>query len=315
MTDSAAARPTDVVVVGAGILGLMITRALAATGRTVTCIGPDHRAPGTASSAAGAMLGTIGEVTGDDMDAVDAVELDFRATAAKMWPGIIEELADVGGAVRHGTGTMMVANLVNESDRANLATAYAAAAKVGIPAEQVDPQEVPGLRPARGYEAVAAMFLPTEGWLDTVDLLDRLRAGLAADQRVTLMPTQVVGVTPGPNPVVRLSDGTTVTAGDVVLAAGVGCRDLLAQLDGTAVALPQLLPGKGISLELAEAPTVFPYVVRTPNRDFACGTHVVPRPDGRVYLGATNRVSATPARPRVSHPVRCTPCCTARSTR
>jgi hypothetical protein len=40
-----------------------------------------------------------------------------------------------------------------------------------------------------------------------------------------------------------------------------------------------------------------PYVIRTPNRDFACGLHLVPRRDGAVYVGATNRVwSVPPAR-------------------
>lgn len=36
-------------------------------------------------------------------------------------------------------------------------------------------------------------------------------------------------------------------------------------------------------------------MIRTPNRDFACGTHLVPRPGGGLYLGATNRIAATPA--------------------
>jgi glycine/D-amino acid oxidase-like deaminating enzyme len=35
-------------------------------------------------------------------------------------------------------------------------------------------------------------------------------------------------------------------------------------------------------------------VLRTPNRAFACGLHVVPRGDGQVYVGATNVISPDP---------------------
>jgi glycine oxidase len=35
-------------------------------------------------------------------------------------------------------------------------------------------------------------------------------------------------------------------------------------------------------------------VIRTPNRSFACGLHVVPRKSGEVYIGATNTVTMVP---------------------
>jgi hypothetical protein len=41
------------------------------------------------------------------------------------------------------------------------------------------------------------------------------------------------------------------------------------------------------------SPIPLPAAIRTPNRGFACGTHLVPR-SGGVYLGATNRLSTAP---------------------
>ena len=78
----------------------------------------------------------------------------------------------------------------------------------------------------------------------------------------------------------------------VRLRAGVSA--LLADWPLGEKTVPRLLPGKGVSLTADGLSDAFPYVLRTPNRDFACGSHVVPRGDGRVYLGATNRISTTP---------------------
>lgn len=50
-----------------------------------------------------------------------------------------------------------------------------------------------------------------------------------------------------------------------------------------------MLAAKGVSLLLdVPEPAQPPMVVRTPNRDFACGLHLVPS-SGGLYLGATNR--------------------------
>ena len=78
-----------------------------------------------------------------------------------------------------------------------------------------------------------------------------------------------------------------------MLAAGVGSDKLLADLRAYA-AFPRLVSGKGVSIELELDEPGPPHVVRTPNRDFACGTHAVPRSARRIYIGATNRVSGFP---------------------
>lgn len=288
----------DVLVVGTGVMGLTIAREVARTGRTVLCVGNGAQTPGTASTAAGAMLGAIGEVTASD-DPRDDVELEFRVRSAEQWRHWLPELADeLGTAVPHGAGTVMFATLINHRDRTNLDAARLAAQKMGITAESIDPRDVPGLRPARGHEAVDALYLPDEGYVDSQALIDSLIRSLDNMPTAHLLNATVIDVQPGSSPTARLTDGTMIAAGAVVLAAGVGCADLLPpEATGGPERtrnVPPLLPGKGVSMVLSDLPAEFPYVLRTPNRDFACGTHVVPRSNGRLYLGATNRVSTTP---------------------
>ena len=83
-----------------------------------------------------------------------------------------------------------------------------------------------------------------------------------------------------------------VAVGQVVLATGAHTYELLAR-SGLTRLLPPLLAGRGVSV-LVHATDPAPGCVRTPNRAFSCGLHVVPRADGTTYLGATNRLTTTP---------------------
>ena len=62
---------------------------------------------------------------------------------------------------------------------------------------------------------------------------------------------------------------------------------------GDPVDLPPLWSGRGVCM-VVSAGFDLPAAVRTPNRGFACGAHLVPRGAGTVYLGATNRLSTEP---------------------
>lgn len=287
----------DVVVIGGGAIGKTISYMLAERGVAVACVASSHATPGTASTAAGAMLGVLGEVTAADTSPMDEAELRFRAAAGRRYPDFAARLAETSGVpVPLGTGTFVVGTTVNEADPANLAAIRTAAHSQGLPCEQVDHRSVPGLRPARGHEPVGVLHLAQEGFLDSWQLMDSLQTALEKLPAASLVTAEAtaVEVEHGRVAGVRLRDGSLLPAGHVVLANGVGAQPLLEQLGDLPGALPRLLPGKGVSLVLDRVDDHFPQVIRTPNRDFACGSHVVPRGGGAVYLGATNRVSSTP---------------------
>src|SRR6266568_4351480 len=111
----------DVIVVGGGVIGLAITRELGQRGLSTVCVGQPFDTPGTASSAAGAMLGALGEVTAAATSPQDRDETQLRMLAAERYPAFLASVTSGSGRpVAVGHGTIVVANLVNEDDRTNL---------------------------------------------------------------------------------------------------------------------------------------------------------------------------------------------------
>jgi glycine oxidase len=288
---------TEVVVVGAGVLGKSIAFELARAGVEVLCVGTEHSHPGTASAAAGAMLGVLGEVVDDKPTSQGLAELECRRQAAEMYPAFLEALVDAGAErVSLGRGTFIIANLVNRADRSNLRAIRAAAARLRLGCETVDPQDVPGLKPGRGYEAVEVMFVPQEASIESGRLLVALEEALEGLYASRRMVAEVVSLSLEGDRIggVELSDSSRICARTVVLANGVGIQPLLQTAGDCLPCAPRLLGGKGVSAIVYSDSLSIPHVIRTPNRDFACGTHAVPHGRAHLYIGATNRIDSPP---------------------
>ncbi len=287
----------EVVVVGTGVLGMAIAVAAADAGLRVALVGPGYGTRGAASPAAGAMLGVLGEHTIGEQDMVDLV---FRHESALLWPGWIEAIAEHAGTrVRIGQGTVVIANLDHPADRDNLEAIRIAAGSLGLPMEDLDPRLVPGLRPAPRHAPVAALACPREGWVNAEAVLAALDTACCTHPGVDRVPgiARSVLVPAGTQAVtgVALDDDTRVLADRVVLAAGAATDALLAPLASLTGSLPAVLAAKGVSIvmEVPESAQP-PMVIRTPNRDFACGLHLVPHGPGGLYVGATNRFTTVP---------------------
>jgi glycine oxidase len=272
----------DVAVIGTGAVGLGVAWELLQRGLTVTVIGPrggDHR--GQASRAAGAMLSTFSEIEPGHDPARVAAETAERLAAHQMYPGWLDRLGT--GQACQGTWVLALAGR-----RAWLDPIAAAATAAGHPAELHDAGEIPGL--AAPAEAPAALWLPTEASIDSHVLLGALATAITAHPRAEWPDTTAVAAGSGP---VRCADGGTVTAGQVVLAAGAAIPALLPE-SGRPLGVPPILAGRGVSLLLDAPQLPLRHVVRTPNAAFACGVHLVPRQGGALYLGGTNRLTTTP---------------------
>jgi len=167
----------------------------------------------------------------------------------------------------------------------------AAARAAGHPAEEHDARQIPGLNaPA---DTAGALWLPSEARVDSGALMDALAQAIRRHPRVTWYDTTATAVTTRR---VRCADDTEVRAGHVVLAAGAATSALLPD-GGHSVGLPPVLAGRGASMLLGAPAIRLQHVVRTPNAAFACGAHLVPRADGCLYLGATNRLTTGRAEP------------------
>ena len=270
----------DLAVVGSGIIGAATALRLGRAGHRVAWVtGSDQR---TASAAAGAMLAVYSEVSAHQDSGTVEVEVGTRRDGLDRWRPWLAELA-----VATAPGIHVVAR--GAADLAGLEAIRAAGLKHGGGVEDVDPVDVPGLRPDAGFEPVRAVLLPDEASLDSGALLAALRAAATRLENVELVADDAVTVDAAG---VHTRTAGLVACAQVVLATGAHTNELLAR-SGLTGLLPPLLGGRGISV-LVHAPEPTPGCVRTPNRAFACGLHAVPRADGLTYLGATNRLTTTP---------------------
>ncbi|GAB3167378.1 FAD-dependent oxidoreductase [Amycolatopsis stemonae] len=286
-------RSADVAVIGAGIVGLACALELAQARTSVALVAPrtgEHA--GQASRAAGAMLTVFSEVEAAHPQPRVAVEVAERVAARAGYDAWLEQLANIAGrpAPALMPGVWVTASV--PADRAELAAIAAAAADAGQPGQLHSPAEVPGLRSKTVFEA---LWLPGESGVDAAGLVAIAAAAAMAHPRITWFDADAARISDnGTGLRIELVDGEPVTAERLVLAAGVQTSAIARRSPGLTSDLPPVLAGRGVSMVLQAVPDPVASPIRTPNRGFACGAHLVARADGRTYLGATNRLSTRP---------------------
>ncbi|WP_424217535.1 NAD(P)/FAD-dependent oxidoreductase (plasmid) [Streptomyces sp. BI20] len=293
----------DVVVAGNGVLGLSLAWELGRRGQRVAVVGRPHR-PWAGSAAAGAMLGSFGEVTTSLLSTEHGrAKLELGIDAGRLWPQWLERLEEEteggehSGPIRTANGTTVILNTIGtaEIDDTNYNAIRAELDRYDEPYEDVEPADLDWVDAEPISRPLKAFHIPGEHAVDASALLTRLetaavRAGVtlvdAFATRVEHRGDRVTGLV--------LDNGETLHADHVTLAAGARTQELLDSLPiGTRI--PRLVSGYGVSSLIATGDGTTPdSVIRTPNRSFACGLHVVPRGEGQVYVGATNVISVEP---------------------
>jgi glycine oxidase len=283
-------RSVDVAVVGAGIVGLGIAWTLAESGRTVAVIDP---APATgATYAAAGMLAPVSELHYQEEDL-----LELMLASARLYPTFIEPL----GAARAGyrtTATITVG--ADPADRQSLADLRQAQLAHGLSVEQLTIREARSREPLLSPGLSSAFSIDQDHQVDPRRLADRLQSAIAAmaatekwahdafiqQNAVALLHehpsdagSRVNGVT--------LADGSTVWAGEVIVANGLAAGRLEGLPDW--LALP-LRPVHGDIIRLRIPDHLRPFLGAT-IRGLVRGlpVYLVPRADGTVVLGATQR--------------------------
>jgi glycine/D-amino acid oxidase-like deaminating enzyme len=274
---------SDVLVVGGGVVGATLAWRLAQQGATVVWQRAD--APRSASAASGAMLSVLSELVPWQDDHQRDLEVTSRAAGRRAWDRWLAELGEAGdlppGPVR---GVHVLGRTA--ADVEAMRVMRADAVRHDLLAEDVDPREVPGYRPDRSMAAVDALLLADEATVDSADLLAALeRAARRCGASVRTGRVERIELAGGG--VVATTDAGPVEADQVVLATGAETTALLRASDLSDL-LPTVLGGRGVSV-LVRSPQLAVGCIRTPNRAFACGLHLVPRSDGTTYVGATNR--------------------------
>lgn len=285
-------------IVGAGIVGLSIAWELSRAGHHVSIIDP---APATgATHAAAGMLAAITEFHVQEQDL-----LGLSVPAAAAWPHwahLLERETGLPTGFRAGGTLVVAADGADRQTLAELATAQRAAA---LDITELGTTAARQLEPLLAPRLAGAFSAPGDGHVDPRRTAAALLAALAAGPRVRWIRKKATAVVPAEHgPAVHCrgtgadgesdgeSDGGQVVAADeVVLATGTG-------LAGTGAALPGLPAGlrlavrpvHGDVLRLRPTPTA-PRPAGVTVRALVSGraVYVLPRDDGEVVLGATER--------------------------
>lgn len=270
----------DVVVVGAGLIGLATAWRLAQAGVRVAVCDP---APGTkTSSVAAGMLAPVTEVEfGED----ELLALNLASAAA--WPDFAAELEQASGlpAGLTASGTLSVA--YDADDAAVLTRLAAYQRRLGLDVDELTGRETRKREPMLAVGIAGGLWIPGDHSVDNRKTIAALlAAATAAGARVVASWVRRVLVDRDRATGVLLADDTTLSADTVVAAAG----PWTAQLDGIpADVLAPVRPVKGEIIRLRVPQPYRPvlrHTVRATARGFA--VYLVPRPDGELVVGATS---------------------------
>lgn len=271
---------SDVVVVGAGLIGLATAWRLAADGMQVTVCDPT---PGIqTSNVAAGMLAPVTEVEyGED----DLLALNLASVAA--WPTFAAELEAATGlsAGLYQTGTLSVAYDVDDAAALRRLADYQR--RLGLEVEELSGRDARKREPMLATGVSGGVWVPGDHSVDNRQAVTALLRAVDV-AGVTLIRERVSHViTSGTTAVgVQLDNGDTVHAGHVIAAAG----PWSGQLEGVPQELrPPVRPVKGEVLRLRVPEAYRPalsHVVRATARGFS--VYLVPRPGGELVVGATS---------------------------
>ncbi len=256
MTHPSSSPLADVAVIGAGVWGLAAAWRLADAGATVVLC--DDGGPATASVAAG-MLCPWSEHEDDD----DRALYDALRAAAVAWPTFADDVEKASGTASgfHACGSVYVSARPEHAGAVD--RLRSTLARHGRPVPWRDADDLAQIEPGLGTAVTGGIALDDEHQADPAVLVTALKAACAGAGVVTLRGSATVA-------------GAQRHAGVVVNAAGHAAGRLSSRVPVRAV------KGQILTLELrAGHPCPITRMVRTPS------CYLVPRPDGRVLVGAT----------------------------
>ncbi len=268
----------QLVVVGAGVIGLSCAWRAAAAGWTVTLVDP---APARGASwVAGGMLAPVTEAWPGEEEL-----LDLGLESLRRWPRFAAELAAAAGrppGLRE-EGTIVAAT--GAGDRAELGSLAAFLARLGRDVDQLTGRELRRLEPALGPDVRGGLSVPGDLAVDNRAFLAALQAAVERAGVRTIARAVAAVCADGDRVAgVRLAppDADMPSADAVLICAGAYSGLLHPALAGL------VRPVKGEIVRLARRGTALPPPTRTV-RALVDGRplYAVPRDDGGLVVGAT----------------------------
>ena len=270
-------RTADVLVIGGGVIGLTIARALALRGVENVLLVERARLGAEASSAAAGMLAPQAEA--DDADDFFNLCTQSRdvyptfAAALREETGIDSEL--------DRTGTLYLA--LTEHDQREIEHRYDWQVRAGLTVQKLNPADARSLEPCISESVRGALKFPNDIQVENRRLLNAL---IAANQKLGVRLTtgttvESIRINRGRIEGAETSGGF-VSTGKIVVSGGAWSSFI--RFAGAASPNPRIEPVKGqmVCLNSADsAPSIARHVIYSPRG------YLVPRRDGRVLAGST----------------------------
>jgi glycine oxidase len=267
-----------VVVLGGGVMGCAVAAELARGGCAVTVL--ERAVPGAeASSAAAGMLGAQTESDGP------GPMLTLALASRSLWPQFAADLQQrtgIGvGHVQHGTLELAL----DTAGLAQIAGRHRWMRECGLAATLLNADHARRVEPALGPAVLGALLLPDDHQIEPPLLARALAqdARLAGAEVVTGQTVTAIQYA-GPGVLVEADSGQW-QADYLVVAAG-AWSDLIPGIAGLPRRRSAISPVHGQLLQLDPRRSLFRHNLVQHSSDRP-GGYLVPRPDGRVIVGAT----------------------------
>ncbi|MHC6593290.1 glycine oxidase ThiO [Arthrobacter sp. C152] len=287
----------DVAVIGGGVVGHGIAWEVQRSGRSVVLV---DDAPGTGASwAAAGMLAPVSELHYQEEDL-----LELMLESSSLWPGFAAGVAAASGSDSGYQTTPTLAVGADAADRAAFMDLRAVQQANGLAVEPLTVREARRREPLLSPGIACALDTPADHQVDPRRLVASLRRALAAAALATpdvaaagavdgfAVPDRATGLRweGGAVAGVHLAGGGSIRAAETVVANGLQAGALESLPAG--LELP-LRPVHGDILRLAVPRHLRPLVTATV-RGLVHGipVYIVPRQDGTVVIGATQREDA-----------------------
>ncbi len=286
----------DIIIMGNGIMGYSTALQLLFDNPMlkIALIGKESRVGG-ASLAAGAMLGCFGEAS--DLcyhDYYHQKKLELSYEARQYWAEWLELINSVSShklPINYGTYILLNAKS-GLLDDDNYHTILKLLNHYQEPYEKIDAKKISGYNPTVDARALDALYLPNEASVSSQHLFSLYESILSHNQRVTLINENITKIKANDYHIesVQTEYQKNYCAKQYLITAGVYSQQLIDQIPAIKNRIPRLFAGTGISLIMEKNDIAINQVIRTPNRSFACGLHVVPRNESTLYFGGTNNI-------------------------
>jgi len=262
----------DLVVIGAGVIGLALAREGATQGGEVLLLDPREPGRGATWAAAG-MISPLGEAK------EAGAFLSLALASAELYPSWVADIeGETGIQVEYRrSGKVLLATSAEEV--AELEARSRMAASVGMATEWWNDATLPIDRSRWGRPIHRALHLLDEARVDPRALALALARACEARGVRFRTGTRVLSVRRGTPGLLTLllDDGSRIETPQVVLAAGAWSSEI----DGIPLSLPRVRPVRGTIIALRPMHHLSPQVLESH------GLYLVPKDDGQLLVGAT----------------------------